>query len=167
MRLFLHSYETRGAFGQLPSLGARFQPLENRALRRKLSIDEDGRDGMLVVSVAPLMPAAKLLAVGDVVFQLDGCPLAEDGTVEAMPGLRLPWEYLVTRRAVGESIEVEVLRNGSRFTASVPLVPDLRLVAFHDGVRAHTPGGTEWVVCPVSHCAMHTGAPCILMRHAY
>ena len=60
-----------------------------------------------------------------------------------------------------------VLRNGSRFTASVPLVPDLRLVAFHDGVRAHTPGGTEWVVCPVSHCAMHTGAPCILMRHAY
>ena len=137
VRLFLKIFEASGSFGQLPSLGVTFQSTENKSLRKSLKLDEAGRNGLLVVHVAPLMPAAKAgLSPGDVVMKLDGHDLAEDGTVEAWPGLRMPWEYLVTKRPVGDDIEIEIARDGSRFSKTVRLVAEPRLVPFHDGVDA-------------------------------
>jgi len=137
VQMFLRTYEAKGRFGQLPSLGLTFQSTENKSLRKLLQLDENGRLGQLVVNVAPLMPAAKAgITVGDVVVRLDGHDLAEDGTVEAWPGLRLPWEYLITRRTCGEVIELEIARDGHRTTCSVALVEEPRLVPFHDGVDA-------------------------------
>ena len=182
-----------GSFGQLPALGVTFQTTENRSLRKLLRLDTDGRLGMLVVSVAPLMPAALAGVVpGDVVMKLDGLDVAEDGTVrrggvaclmrctgtaihtwrftrgafhtwrftrgvsrvafhtrftrgalhtrpwrsqvQAIPGLRLPWDYCVTKKRVGESIEIEISRDGQPRAFSVELVPEPRLVPFHDQV---------------------------------
>ena len=85
------------------------------------------------VSVAPLMPAAKAgVAPGDVVTKLDGLEVAEDGTVQALPGLRLPWEYCITKKPCGEAVELEISRDGHLHTASVELVPQLRLVLSRD-----------------------------------
>jgi len=138
VHLFLRSYEQRNAFGQLPSLGLSFQSTENRGLRRHLNLDVDGRNGLLVVCVSPLHPAASQagVQVGDVVTKLDGLEVAEDGTVQAMPGLRLPWEYCVTRKPAGEEIELEMTRGGRAIVTRVPLLPEPRLVAFHDAVDA-------------------------------
>ena len=68
--------------------------------------------------------------------RVDGLEVAEDGTVQAMPGLRLPWEYCVTRQPVGAEIDVEVSREGKTSSVRVPLVAEPRLVAFHDSVDA-------------------------------
>jgi len=88
VHLFLRSYEQRNAFGQLPSLGLSFQSTENRGLRRHLNLDVDGRNGLLVVCVSPLHPAASQagVQVGDVVTKLDGLEVAEDGTVQVIVG---------------------------------------------------------------------------------
>ena len=137
VRLFLRSFELHGSFGQLPSLGLSFQATENRSLRRMLQLDPDGRSGLLVAAIAPLMPAhAAGLAPGDVVMKLDGLDMAEDGTVQAMPGLRLPWEYCVTRHPTGHVVELDILRHGRPSKVKVALVPEPRAVAFHDGVDA-------------------------------
>ena len=61
---------------------------------------------------------------------------AEDGTVQAIDGLRLPWEYVVTRRPVGDDVEVVLVRAGQRMSVSVQLVPEPRLVPLHDHVDA-------------------------------
>jgi hypothetical protein len=136
VRLFLRTYESRGDFGQLPSLGLRFQHTENRSLRRQLALDEGDRRGLLVVGVSPLMPVATTMRVGDVVVRLDGLGLAEDGTVEAMEGLRLPWEYCITAKTCGEVVELELLRDGYTHKVDVRLAAEPRLVPLHDGVDA-------------------------------
>ena len=136
IQLFLSTYEAQGSFGQLPKLGVRVQTTENRALRRMLSLDEEGSCGQLVVGVAPLMPVAELVRDGDVLMKIDGHLLADDGTVEAMHGLRLPWDYLVTRRPVGEQVALELLRDGKPLSGSVRLVAEPRLVPFHHQVDA-------------------------------
>ena len=48
----------------------------------------------------------------------------------------MPWEYAVTRRPVGEEIEVELMREGWKSVSRVRLVPEPRLVPFHDSVDA-------------------------------
>lgn len=136
VRLFLRTYEDSGSFGQLPSLGVTFQSTENPSLRRMLRLDESSRVGLLVVSLAPLMPAARLLSPGDVVTKLDGLEIAEDGSVQAMGELRLPWEYLITRRPSGEAIEIEYVRDGRTSSGQLQLVPEPRLVPYHDRVDA-------------------------------
>jgi len=62
--------------------------------------------------------------------------VAEDGTVQALPGLRLPWEYCITKKPCGEAVELEISRDGHLHTASVELVPEPRLVPYHDHVDA-------------------------------
>jgi hypothetical protein len=136
VRLFLRAYDERRAFGQLPRLGLAFQSTENRSLRKKLKLEEESRLGLLVVSVAPLMPAAKVVRVGDVVTRLGGYDVAEDGTVQAMAELRLPWEYLVTSRSAGESLDVELVRDGQSVSVSVEVAAEPRLVPLHDQVDA-------------------------------
>ena len=133
VQLFLSTYEATGAFGQLPSLGVTFQTTENRSLRKMLKLDVAGRSGLLVVAVAPLMPAARAVRAGDVVTRIDGHAVAEDGSVQAMAGLRLPWEYLITRRPSGQSLELEISRDGRSFCESVR--------------RARASRAHEWMPC--------------------
>mmetsp|Transcript_17893 Transcript_17893/g.44918 ORF Transcript_17893/g.44918 Transcript_17893/m.44918 type:complete len:270 (+) Transcript_17893:39-848(+) len=101
-----------------------------------LSLDENSRCGQLVVGVAPLMPVAELVRDGDVLMRIDDHVLADDGTVEAMHGLRLPWEFLITRRPVEHQITVELLRDGNKLSGQVRLVAEPRLVPFHHQVDA-------------------------------
>lgn len=104
------------------------QPTQSAALRSLHGLDKRQKNndastragGVLVVAVAPLSSACSAgLATGDIILSIDGVPIADDGTVPfrteaentgATAGERIGFDFLATRKVVGESISVQVAR---------------------------------------------------------
>mmetsp|Transcript_90889 Transcript_90889/g.142770 ORF Transcript_90889/g.142770 Transcript_90889/m.142770 type:complete len:541 (-) Transcript_90889:56-1678(-) len=119
IRLFLSTYETTNnpQFGLLPELGIKYCPLYNRAMRRHCFGSElkspDDRNGVLVSAVDQHACAAAKIKVDDILLSIDGEPISEKGDVKFRDQERLPWTYLITRKARGETIQAEVLRRSA------------------------------------------------------
>lgn len=124
-----------GAPARVTSFGhGRFsvQKLENAGMRRALGM-RDGQRGVLVKGVDPTAPNAEALREGDVILELDGVPIGNDGCVPFGCGStkhdRVPFPYLAVDKFVGDSLEARVLRDGAeqscslRLCAVEPLVP--------------------------------------------
>jgi len=69
-----------------------------------------------------------LLKTRDVLMEVDGVPIANDGTFQFRTGERLSFSYLVSRRYVGEEIPLKILREGRPMHVNVPLCYINRLV---------------------------------------
>jgi hypothetical protein len=138
VRLFLDNFKKnrQRIQGLLPSLGIALQPTDNICLRKQHGLAIDSHNGMVVVSVSERMPAGRVVEKGDVLLKVDGHEIGEDGTVKFRGHERLPHEYLVTRRPVGDMIELELMRKGETITREVALVVKPRLVPATDGLDA-------------------------------
>jgi C-terminal processing protease CtpA/Prc len=78
---FLLCYEREQAeFQGLCGIGFRFQVTENEALRAKLKMQAH-HTGVLVSLVSSQGPEAGNLQVGDVILEVDGVKVADDGTI--------------------------------------------------------------------------------------
>jgi len=88
----------------------------------------DGGDvGVLIRSVPPVSPAADVVRPGDVLTALDGVPVTSAATV-AFPGrgfARIGFNYLVSRKQVGDPLRVSLLRDGVPVEVTYPL-PSVR-----------------------------------------
>ena len=109
-----------GSYRGFPSLGVRVQALESAAHRRFLGIGSRG--GVLITDIAHGGSAQDHLRVGDVLLAVDDIPIHVDGTVELREGELVDHEDVVSRRHVGDRINVTVWRDG----AAEMLVVDLR-----------------------------------------
>lgn len=109
----------------IPSLGLVLQPTQNDGLRRRYRLPPNGL-GMLVIGLADGSPAAGKVQIGDVLLSIDGVPVAEDGTVEFRPRERTHLSYLIQRHQVGESVQLELLRDGQTLSIEVPLTRPLQ-----------------------------------------
>ncbi|CAE7897274.1 DEGP10, partial [Symbiodinium microadriaticum] len=115
----------------LCSLGVRLQHAKSPALRRLRGLEEARGDGVLVTDVAPLSPAADAgIQVGDVLLAVDGVPVAEDGTVPFRDMERIGFEFLITRKVVGETMRVQLLTGGKEGQA-IAVPAELELKADH------------------------------------
>ena len=103
-----------------PSLGVVLQDLENPDLKRYCRVDE-GETGMLVQQVLPGSPADGVLNPGDVLVELAGQAIADDGTVEFRPRQRTSLAYYVQQLQVGETLSVELLRAGQHHSLDIVL----------------------------------------------
>lgn len=110
---FLRGYAAAGRFEGLCSLGTRVQSTQSAAMRRFFGLDGVS-SGVLITAVAPLSPAeAAGVREGDVLISVDGVAIAEDATVPFRAdgtGERIGFDFLVSRKAIGENIKVVILR---------------------------------------------------------
>lgn len=114
---------------QVCTLGITCQPAENEALRASLKMDADTH-GVLVTRVAenscaPLVP-------GDVLLDIGGNAIADDGTVALREDERVDLAHASTSRRAGEHTTLTVFRNGQRRTLDVTFRPVKRLVSIDD-----------------------------------
>lgn len=116
-----------GTFHGFPDLGLGFQPLESPAHRAALRMP-DKRHGVRVTSVVYEGSAWGLVQPGDVLLEVDGVPVASDGTVPLRRGEPVSLCHLVTQRHVGEKLPVTVVRGGKKKRLSLPMKRPLRLV---------------------------------------
>jgi len=115
-----------GTYGGTPGLEIYVQTLENPDLREKLGLRaaaHKGR-GIAVREILHGSPADGLLMERDVILAVDGQPVAQDGTVEFRRGERTDYEIVIQEKFLGDSIEVEVFRDGE--TKKIPIVLNVR-----------------------------------------
>jgi S1-C subfamily serine protease len=102
-----------GKLDGFPEDGIFIQQMENSALKMKYGLN-GGQTGTLVVSVLPGTPAQGKIFSGDVIFAIDGYPVADDGTIEFRPGERTSMNYCTQRHQVGENLNLDIMRKGEK-----------------------------------------------------
>ena len=119
VRQFLTDVED-GRFEGLPSLGIRWQPLENEGIRKMCGL-EAHQSGVIISAVAPGMPADGQLRERDVILTMNDRPLDNDGTLEMRAGERAPLNRFVRLHQMGDSIRLGILREGESLQIAVTL----------------------------------------------
>jgi S1-C subfamily serine protease len=116
-----------GAISGVPDLGVYWQKIENAALRDWLGLAGD-QTGVRVSRVLYGSSAYEALSVDDVICAIDGTAVACDGTIALRDQDRVNFEHLISRRQVGATVEVTVLREGKLLRVPITLRAFVALV---------------------------------------
>ncbi len=117
-----------GKYNGFPSGGFSYQTIRNDAFSAAFGISEK-QAGVMITGLAYNSPAEAVLEQGDILMEIDGQPIAGDGTVEFRPGSRTRLDYMVNRHQIGETIPLQIIRDGSVQTAEMTLTSTLRDLA--------------------------------------
>ncbi|MBW2270448.1 MAG: trypsin-like peptidase domain-containing protein [Deltaproteobacteria bacterium] len=116
VRHFLEDVED-GHHAGYPALGVTTSNLENPAARRRAGLAAD-ESGVRVDFVFPDGASEGLLQPGDVILELDGHDIANDGTIRE-GDIRLHFGVLLDRHQVGDVAHTRVLRAGEHLDVRV------------------------------------------------
>ena len=100
-----------GVYDGVPSIGVAYQSMENPAMRSSYGMG-DKHQGVLVRKVYPHSSAQNILRKGDVILEIDGIDVANDGTVLFRGSERTAFSYVVQNKQLGDTLSVRYLRNG-------------------------------------------------------
>lgn len=108
---------TCNGFGQL---GIGTQRMENLALRSVYKMSKDST-GAMVMDISSKSSAYNILKNGDILLSIDGHKIQNDGTVEFMPEEFTSYKYYVDQKQLGESVALEILRDGKKMQLLVKI----------------------------------------------
>lgn len=112
---------------QVPGIGITTQPLENPALRAHLGM-QPAHSGVLVTAVQFGSSAWGNLHVGDVLMELDGLRIADNGTVRYRGRYRCQFDAVIGDHHCGDLVRAKVLRAGKVVTLRMTMQPMAWLV---------------------------------------
>lgn len=118
IRHFLNDIED-GKYDGYPMLGVVTSSLENDALREYLKVPTEDT-GVIVLKALPYSSAAGVLKKNDVLLSIDGHRVENDGTVKVGDEY-LELAYVVQERYAGDTVKLEIIRNGERQQVDLPL----------------------------------------------
>jgi S1-C subfamily serine protease len=95
------------------SLGIKCQPTDNPAMREYLGMGGD-ETGVLLTEVLELGPAAGRLQKDDVLMEVDGNKVANDGTVSFRGWERVAFDYIISLKRPGETVEMKIRRRNGK-----------------------------------------------------
>ncbi|MBN1869014.1 MAG: trypsin-like peptidase domain-containing protein [Candidatus Omnitrophica bacterium] len=108
-----------GGYEGFPMLGIEYKNTENATLREFYGITDEG--GVLVSKVLPFSPAYGTLREGDVILEVNGIPIGEDGTFPFRGNERLSMIHLITEAHVGDDVSIKIIREKKMETLKVHL----------------------------------------------
>jgi len=108
-----------GAYDGYPELGISYSSLENPAARRKAGLAPD-ESGVVVDLVLSGSSADGLIAPNDVILEIDGHAVANDGTT-VRDGLRVDLGVLLDTHQTGGVLRLRLLRDGTRLPVEVTM----------------------------------------------
>jgi len=83
---------------------------------------------VLVCKIRPLTDSADKFKKHDVILEVDGSKVGNDGTVDFRNRERISFDYILFCKFAGEVVDVALLRNGERVTLQVEARPLSHLV---------------------------------------
>ena len=128
IRHFLKDVED-GHYDGYVEMGAQFQPLENKAMRRHYGL-QDNALGCLVADLVKGGACDAALRVGDVVLAVNGLPVDASAMIE-LEGVRVRLEELAERAFAGDKMHFTILRQGDvmQTEATMAPLPSVRLLS--------------------------------------
>ncbi|MFM8981702.1 MAG: PDZ domain-containing protein [Spartobacteria bacterium] len=108
-----------GKYDRYIDLAISYQNLFNPAARRALGLEDDD-SGVMVGAVYGGGSSDGILKAGDVLLEIDGFPIASDGSIRLQNGV-VPFTEVVERKFRGDQVELVVLRDRQKQNISVPL----------------------------------------------
>lgn len=96
------------------------QSMENPAMRRKYSLD-DNQTGVLAHKIYPNSPADGIMKVGDIITKIDGHTIQNNGTVEFRPGEYLNYTHWVDLHQLGDDIKLSIIRDDKPMEISLKM----------------------------------------------
>ncbi len=108
-----------GTYDGYPELGLFSAKLENPAARAYAGMT-DGETGIRVEHLARGCSADGVLLPGDIITEINGYPVANDGTIR-WQGLRLDNAFLIDQFQKGERVPMRIIRGKERMELEVPL----------------------------------------------
>lgn len=118
IRHFLDDIED-GVYDGYPEFGVQYLELRNPALRASLGVPPE-ETGVVITWLDPFGSAAPHLKPGDVMLEIDGHAIAEDGTI-TLDGNPVEFTELLERRQAGDTVSLRIFRGGGILTLSIPL----------------------------------------------
>lgn len=109
-----------GRLDGTPDLGISMQKMENPDIRLSYRMGDD-ETGVLVNKIYPESPSTGSLKSGDIIFSIDGESIENDGTIEFRKGERTFFAYLMQRKQINETVNLEILRKGKRLNVEIRL----------------------------------------------
>jgi S1-C subfamily serine protease len=125
----------------IPRAGITFSPTRDPQFRRYLGMKKD-QSGIYVVSVAHGSAAEKAgLKNGDVVMQVNGYKIDEDGNYPNPDYGKIPFSHLISTASLpGGTLPMRVLRGGKELDLTLPLEPrDLTKVVSEPAILDRAP----------------------------
>ncbi|CAM4830145.1 unnamed protein product [Rotaria magnacalcarata] len=126
----LDDIELHDKYTGFPRMAFRYQSMENSSYREYLKLNHD-QHGILVTSVEPACVLSKVLQEDDVITEIDGVPIADDGTVHFRRGERLSFRYLEKLKFVDDRVTFTIIRQGKQLTLTSRLDNNQELVPSH------------------------------------
>eukprot|EP00041_Stephanoeca_diplocostata_P013449 m.235540 g.235540 ORF g.235540 m.235540 type:complete len:615 (+) comp19341_c0_seq5:182-2026(+) len=133
---FLKDAASAGEYKGFVELGVLCQSLENPAIRNFYHVPPS-LSGVVINEVHPISDLASVLQKGDVILEVDGKTVANDGTIAFRNLERVFMSHALSRFYLGDTIRVKVLRahadtaGGSIFEHDIKLERVDRLVPMH------------------------------------
>ncbi|MFH1190816.1 MAG: trypsin-like peptidase domain-containing protein [Candidatus Omnitrophota bacterium] len=120
--------DSEGArYAGFPFLGISFSNTENRALRKHYGVVDDA-GGVLVTNILPFSSADGFLKEGDIILQIDGVDISDDGTFAFRNNERLDMQHLINMRKINETAALKIRRENKVIIVKVSLKPISDLV---------------------------------------
>ncbi|KAF2071040.1 hypothetical protein CYY_007638 [Polysphondylium violaceum] len=126
---FIRDIEMHGKFTGVPKLGIFLQSLETMP-KKFFNLPATGVTGVVVHEMHPFSAARGIVQTQDIITHINGCPVADDGSIAFRRRERISLEYLLLNHFVGDKIELTLLRKGEKLNVQIPLVNDHSVVPF-------------------------------------
>eukprot|EP00475_Leptophrys_vorax_P036141 TRINITY_DN6051_c0_g1_i1.p1 TRINITY_DN6051_c0_g1~~TRINITY_DN6051_c0_g1_i1.p1 ORF type:complete len:414 (-),score=123.37 TRINITY_DN6051_c0_g1_i1:614-1792(-) len=121
---FLEDVKRFGEYKGFCSIGVQVQQMESKHLRKYFHLPDDftkeNSSGLLVQKVEPLAEHSGLQA-DDVILEIDGQVIGNDGTVHFRSRERISFKYALLKKHYGDSVHLKVLRDGKVVNLTVKL----------------------------------------------
>ena len=117
---FLIDYFTHDIYRGFPDIGFFFQDCTNPGMKRHFGMIKS-QTGIRVSKVDKTSSANDILQEDDIILEIDGYKVQDDGKVNTEDGDRLDHEYLFSRKQIGEQVHFKLLRNRKETTVDITL----------------------------------------------
>jgi len=111
-----------GKLDGFPELDVFVQLMENDALRTYVKLPR-GRGGLLVTGIGSDPELHRVLKPGDVILELDGYRIGNDGKVNLTENVRVESSHVEYLKQVGDKLNIMLLRDGKIQHTSIKLMP--------------------------------------------
>jgi S1-C subfamily serine protease len=118
---FLNDIEdNKGIYTGFPDIGIQIQPMESDHMRKAMGMKDD-QTGILITRVASLVHAGSVLKRNDVLLEVDGVPIGNDGTITFREHERVYWRCALINKYSNDTTKLKILRDGQSLEVEVVL----------------------------------------------